>query len=204
MSQATVKKDEIMTVEEYLVFEEKSKIKHEYMDGEIFAMAGATRRHNLVTTNAARILGNQLEEKDCEVYSSDFRVKIRDNHNVYPDVVIACGEIEVVDKDLTLVNPTVVIEVLSKSTEKRDRGDKLEDYFKIESVKDYILIAQDKIKVEHYHRQSNNKWLLEIYENLEDLLVLDSIDCKIPLKLIYLKVKFPLLSLVKSKKKNGK
>jgi Uma2 family endonuclease len=204
MSQSTATKIKLMTVEEYLDFEAKSKIRHEYMDGEIFAMAGAKRNHSIAATNISTELNVHLRQTDCEVHTTDFRVLVRNGHYVYPDVVVACGEIEIIDNDTTLVNPTIVVEVLSKSTENRDRNDKMQDYFKIESVKDYILVSQNKVKVEHYHRQSNNKWLLEIYENLEDLLILDSINCKIPLKLIYLKVRFPQLSLVKSKKKNGK
>ena len=195
---------ELMTVEEYLAFEERSRIKHEYMDGEIFAMAGAKRNHSLVGNNISTELNLQLREKNCEVHANDFRVKIRENHYVYPDVVVACGEIKVNDKNTTLINPMVIVEVLSKSTEKRDRGDKLEDYFKMESVEDYVLVTQDRVKVEHYHRESNNKWILRIYESLEDSLVLDSIDCRVPLKLIYLKVSIAQLSLVDSKKKNGK
>jgi|SRR5215213_4820718 len=203
MSHSTAKKNKFMSVEEYLAFEEKSKIKHEYMDGEIFSMAGAKRNYSIVGTNISTELNVQLREKDCEIHANDFRVQIRTGHYVYPDVVVACGEVEVVN-DTTLINPVVVVEVLSKSTESRDRGEKLQDYFNVESVKDYILVAQNKIKVEHFHRESNNQWTLRIYENLEELVILDSIGCRFPLRLIYLKVKFPLLSLVKSKKKNGK
>jgi Uma2 family endonuclease len=197
-------KQKLMSEAEYLAFEEKSKIKHEFMDGEIFSMAGGKRNHSLAGTNISTELNLQLREKDCEVHANDFRVRVRTGHYVYPDVAVACGEIEIVDNDTTLLNPTVVFEVLSKSTEKRDRGEKLEDYFNLESVKDYILVSQDRVKVEHFHREKNDKWTLQIYTNIEDTLILDSIKCKVPLKLIYLKVKFPLLRLVKSNKKNGK
>ncbi len=203
MNQATAEK--MMSEEEYLAFEEKSKIRHEYMDGEIFSMAGATRKHNLATTNISRILGNQLEDGDCEVYASDFRVKIRGGHNVYPDVAVACGEIETEGNDTTLLNPIVVFEVLSKSTEKRDRGDKAEDYFKLESLKDYVLVSQYRIRVEHFSRQKNNVWTLKIYEDSDDVVEIDSIKCQISLKMIYLKMKITPLKLVeKMKKKNGK
>ena len=192
-----------MSEQEYLAFEEKSKIRHEYMDGEIFSMAGATRKHNLATTNISRILGNQLEETDCEVYASDFRVRIRDGHNVYPDVAVACGNILTVDDDKTLLNPIVVFEVLSKSTEKRDGGEKAEDYYKLDSLQDYVLVSQYRVRVEHFSRQKNNEWILKIYENLEDVVELKSIDCSISLKLIYLKIKISSLKLVEEKKKNG-
>ena len=202
MNQATA--ETLMSEEEYLAFEEKSKIKHEFMDGEIFSMAGATRRHNLATTNISRVLGNQLLETDCEVYVNDFRVKIRDGHNVYPDVAVACNKISTENNETTLLNPVVVFEVLSKSTEKRDRGEKAEDYYKLNSLQDYVLVSQYRVRVEHFSRQKNNEWILKIYEDLEDIVELKSINCTIPLKLIYLKIKISSLKLVEEKKKNGK
>ncbi len=197
-------KKQLLSVEEYLAFEERSKIRHEYMDGEIFSMAGATRKHNLATTNISRGLGNQLEETSCEVYVSDFRVRIRDGHNVYPDVAVACDDIQTTDDDKTLLNPMVVFEVLSKSTEKRDRGEKAEDYFRLESLKDYILVSQNRFRVEHFSRQKNNEWNLKFYEDLNDVIELKSINCEIPLKLIYLKLNLAPLKLVDKRKKNGK
>lgn len=194
----------LLTEDEYLKLEEKSKIRYEFMDGEIFAMAGATRKHNLATTNISTELNLQLRETDCEVYASDFRVKLRDGHNVYPDVAVACGEIDTTDNDKTLLNPVVVFEVLSKSTEKRDRSEKAEDYFNLRSLREYILVSQYRVRIEHFSRQENNVWTLKIYEDLEDLLELNSINCQIPLKLIYLKLKLSPLKLVEKKKKNGK
>jgi len=204
MSQNSAVRESLMSEAEYLVFEEKSKIRHEFMDGEIFAMAGATRKHNLATANISRGLGNALEETDCEVYASDFRVKIRDGHNVYPDVAVACGDIETEGNDTTLLNPIVVFEVLSKSTEKRDRGDKAEDYYHLKSLQDYVLVSQYHIRVEHFARQANNEWTFKIYENLDDTVTLKSINCAISLKLIYLKLKITPLKLVERRKKNGK
>lgn len=148
MSHALAEKS--MTEAEYLAFDDKSEIRHEFMDGEIFAMAGASRKHNLANANISREIGNQLLENDCEVYVSDFRVRIRAGHNVYPDVAVACGDIKVVDNDNTLLNPIVVFEVLSKSTEQRDRGDKAEDYYGLPSLKDYILVSQKRVRVEHF------------------------------------------------------
>lgn len=202
MKQAVAEK--FITEEEYLAFEARSKIKHEYMDGEIFAMAGATRKHNLATANISTELNLQLRETECEVYANDFRVKIREGHNVYPDVAVSCPEILTEGNDTTLLNPVVVFEVLSKSTEKRDRGDKAEDYFRLDSLKDYILVSQYRVRVEHFSKQSNNEWTLRIYESLDDMIDLPSINCKVPLKLIYLKLKLPPLQLVKNRKNNGK
>lgn len=204
MSRNLAVKENIMSEAEYLAFEEKSKIKHEFMDGEIFAMAGATQKHNLATNNIARVLGNQLEERDCEVYSSDFRVRVRNGHSVYPDVAVACEKILTEDDDKTLLNPIVVFEVLSKSTEKRDRGDKAEDYFRLSSLKEYILVSQYYVRVEHYSKQKNNKWILEILEDLQETLELKSVNCQISLKLIYLKMKLSPLKLVEKNRRDGK
>ncbi len=204
MNQNLAVKESLMTEAEYLAFEEKSKIRHEFMDGEIFAMAGATRRHNLANTNISTELNLQLRETDCEVYANDFRVRIRDGHNVYPDVAVACGDIKVEGNETTLLNPIIVFEVLSKSTEKRDRGDKAEDYFRLSSLKDYILVSQYYVRVEHYSKQKNNKWILEIHEDLQDTLELISVNCQISLKLIYLKLKLSPLKLVEKKKRNEK
>lgn len=202
MKQSAAQK--LMSEEEYLAFEAKSKIRHEFMDGEIYAMAGASRRHNLATTNISTELNLQLRETDCEVYASDFRVKIREGHNVYPDVAVAYGEIETESSDTTLLNPVVVFEVLSKTTEKRDRGDKAEDYFKLESLQDYVLVSQYRVRVEHFSRQKNNVWTLRIYEDLSDVVELASINCRISLQLIYLKLNLTPLKLVEKKRKNGK
>ena len=201
MNQAVAEK--MMSEAEYLAFEEKSKIRHEYMDGELFAMAGATRKHNLLSTNVSTELNIQLRETDCEVYASDFRVKIREGHNVYPDVAVACGEILTESNDTTLLNPTVVFEVLSKSTEKRDRGDKAEDYFRLESLTDYVLVSQYRIRVEHFSRQKNNVWTLKIYEDLRDVVELKSIKTNVSLELIYFKLNMPPLKLLKERKSNG-
>jgi len=204
MSRNLAVKEDLMSEAEYLIFNEKSKIKYEFMDGEIFSMAGATRRHNLATTNISTELSLQLRETDCEVYAGDFRVKIRDGHNVYPDVAVACGEIEVEGNDTTLLNPMVVFEVLSKSTEKRDRGDKAEDYFRLKSLQDYVLVSQSRVRAEHFSRQKNNEWTLKIYEDLGDIIELKSINCQVSLKLVYLKLKLSPLKLVERRKKNGK
>lgn len=203
MKQALARKP--MTEAEYLAFDAKSKIRYEFMDGEVFAMAGATRNHNLANTNISTELNLQLRETDCEVYSSDFRVRIREGHNVYPDVAVACGEIETADNENTLLNPIIIFEVLSKSTEQRDRGEKAEDYYGLSSLREYVLVSQYRVRVEHFARQKNNVWLLKIYEDLEDTIELNSIKCKVPLKMIYLKMKISALKLVKEKKKgNGK
>jgi Uma2 family endonuclease len=202
MNQA--KAEKFMTEAEYLAYDEKSKIRYEYMDGEIFAMAGASRKHNLANSNISTELNLKLRDTDCEVYISDFRVRIREGHNVYPDVAVACGDIQTADNENTLLNPIVIFEVLSKSTEKRDRGEKREDYFKVASLQDYVLVSQNRHHAEHYTRQKDNVWLFRIYEDLADIVELSSIKAEISLEMIYLKIKIAPLKLVEKKKKNGK
>ena len=133
------------TPEEYLEMEQAAEFKHEYCAGEIFAMAGAKRAHNLITTNTLTALVNQLRDKDYEVYANDMRVQGNQSREYsYPDVVVVCGQPQFRDsREDTLLNPLVIVEVLSPSTEAYDRGDKLLRYRQIESLTDYVLISQD-------------------------------------------------------------
>jgi Uma2 family endonuclease len=180
------------TIEEYLKLERASELKHEYDSGKIIAMAGATRAHNLITGNVARCLGNQLEGTPCETYSNDMRVRTRPTGYVYPDVVVVCDEPQFDDAELdTLLNPTVVIEVLSKSSEARDRGEKFSDYRAIESVKDIVFVSQHRARVEHYARQGNDEWILHDVSDPAGAIVLSSIGCILTLAEIYKRVAFP-------------
>ena len=200
MSQALETEQKLMTVEEYLAFEERSKRKHEYMNGEIFLMAGVKRNHSTIAQNVSRSLGNQLENNPCEVHGSDIKVLLREGHFVYPDVSVACGEIVFTANDIVLLNPAVVFEVLSKSTESRDRGEKREDYMRLQSLRHFVMVAQNRVCVEHYSRQENGKWLFEMLEDLSDVLVLESIGCQISLRDIYARVTLKPLKLVRRKK----
>lgn len=181
---------ERFTPEQYLDIDRKSEYKNEYFDGEIFAMTGASRRHNLISVNVATALNNQLINRECEVYASDMRVKVDSTGlYTYPDVVVACGAPRFEDSEVdTLMNPIVIIEVLSKTTEGYDRGDKFEQYRSIESLTEVVLIAQDKHHVECYRRQGNGQWTLTDTNNLLDKVKLTSIECELSLNQIYRKV----------------
>lgn len=180
------------TVEEYLVFERAADYKHEYLSGEIVEMAGATREHILITGNIARRLGNQLEGKPCETYTNDMRVRATPTTYVYPDVVVVCDEPRFEDDEFdVLLNPTVVIEVLSKSTEARDRGEKFSEYRANKSVKEIILVSQHRPRVEHYVRQANEEWIFHDVGDLNGSITLDSIGCVLSLTEIYERVQFP-------------
>jgi Uma2 family endonuclease len=181
-----------LTPEQYLQIERQADYKSEYFDGEMFAFAGASREHNLIAGNIYSILHQQLRNKSCEVYSSDMRVKVPTTGlYTYPDVVVVCGKPQFEDDENdTLLNPIVIIEVLSSSTENYDRGTKFEHYRTIESLSDYILVAQDKIHVEHYVRQSDRSWLFSEFKSAKDKFKIDSIDCGVSLEEIYERVEF--------------
>ena len=180
-----------LTPEEYLAFERKATTKHEYLNGQIVAMSGASFAHNFITVNIATHLNIQLMDGECRVATSDMRVKVTQTGSyVYPDVVVVCGEPRAEDDTFdTLLNPTLIVEVLSPSTEVYDRGEKFEHYQQIASLKEYILISQDKIRVEHYRRQETD-WLQTKFRGLEDVLSLLSIDCELRLQDVYRRVKF--------------
>ncbi|HEV2803166.1 MAG TPA: Uma2 family endonuclease [Pyrinomonadaceae bacterium] len=180
----------LLTSDEYLAIERKSEIKHEYFAGEMFAMVGASKRHNLITANIIRVLGNQLLDRPCNVYPSDMRVKVSQTGKyTYPDVVVACAEEAFDDTENdTLLNPVVIVEVLSESTEAYDRGKKFEQYQNIESLTEYLLVAQDSQRIERYIRQSNREWRYSEYRDIEDVVEINIIGCVLALEDVYAKV----------------
>lgn len=185
-------KEEYSTVEEYLAFEREAEAKHEYDDGEIVAMSGASREHNLISGNVFAELRMQLKGKGCESYQNDMRVRVSPTKYYYPDVVIVCDEPQFEDSEVdTLLNPKIIVEVLSKTTESRDKNEKLEAYLALESVTDYLLIAQSKMRVEHYVRQPNSDWLLHISKMPEHKITLASIECELSLEEVYAQVELP-------------
>lgn len=180
-----------LTPEEYLAKERKALTKSEYRDGRRQAMPGASRKHNLITANTLVELHIQLRNRVCEVYPSDMRVKVSSaGLYTYPDVVVVCDEPHFEDSHFdTLLNPTVLIEVLSPSTAAYDRGEKFASYQKLDSLCEYVLISQDRVRVEHYLRQEQ-AWNLTEFHSLSDVFRLVSIECELSLRAIYAKVQF--------------
>ncbi len=176
----------ILTPKEYIIAERKATLKSEYLSGEIVAMSGATNAHNLITMNIANGLYNQLTEKGCRVYASDMRVGINAGESYfYPDVSVVCEKPRFEDNKFdTLINPLIVIEVLSQSTEAYDKGEKFRRYRQLISLQDYVLISQDQVRVEHYTRQGT-LWQLSEINSLENALMLKSVDIELPLRQIY-------------------
>lgn len=183
-----------LTQAEYLQLDRQSELRHEFLAGEVFVMTVASRNHNLITVNVAAALSEQLRRRQCEVYASDMRVKVSPPRlYTYPDVIVVCGTPHFEDDvNDTLLNPTILIEVLSKSTEAYDRGLKFELYRGLESLQEFILIAQNKRQVEHYRRQADNRWILTETNDPAGLVVLESIASQLAVEQIYLKVALEL------------
>jgi Uma2 family endonuclease len=180
-----------MSPEEYLSRERAAEYKSEYFAGEVFAMVGASEEHNLIVTNLIVELGSQLKKRPCKVYPSDMRVKVSPaGLYTYPDVVVVSGEARFEDKHSdTLLNLTLLVEVLSESTEGYDRGRKFEHYRKVESLLEYLLVSQSSYKIEQYVRQPENRWLFSEISDLQGVLQLPSVQCSLPLAEVYDKVK---------------
>jgi Uma2 family endonuclease len=181
-----------LTPEQYLEIERKAEFKSEYYQGEMFAMSGARRAHNLIATNTVRELSQQLLERPCEVYSSDMRVKVSSTGlYTYPDVVVVCGEPRFLDGEFdTLLNPKVLVEILSESTEAYDRIRKFELYGSLESLAEYVMISSLRVRVERYTRQPDGTWNYCSKTSLEDVIDLKSVDCHLRLADLYKKVAF--------------
>jgi len=179
------------TPEQYLALERKADFKSEFCNGFIIAMAGASREHNVIAGNLHGEIRSQLKERPCEVYISDMRVRVSPaGLFTYPDVVAVCGEARFLDdKGDTLLNPTMIVEVLSTSTESYDRGDKFMHYRRLESLREYVVVAQEKVLVERFTRQGD-EWLLTEFRKLDETLRLASIDCAVPLREIYARIEF--------------
>lgn len=179
----------VFTPQEYLTLERQAKTKSEFFEGEIYAMAGASRKHNLITLNLASELRRQLRGRPCEVYVTEMRVRVRSTGlYTYPDASVVCGkpEFEDVNGD-TLLNPTVLVEVLSPSTEGYDRGEKFMQYRRLPSLQEYVVVSQDKVLVERY-RRVGDLWVIGDVHQLDGVLRLESIDCEVPLSEIYYQV----------------
>ena len=181
-----------VTPAEYLAAERKSAEKSEYVNGRVYALAGASRVHNLIGLNTASELRTQLRGRPCEVYVNDMRVKVeRTGMYTYPDVVALCKEPQFEDAEVdTLLNPAVIIEVLSPSTERYDRGEKFAHYRRLDSLREYILIGQDTRRVEHYRREGDS-WVLTEMSEPDASLVIPSLSCTLRLSDIYDRVEFP-------------
>jgi Uma2 family endonuclease len=180
-----------LTPGEYINWERKAVTKHEYLDGEIVAMSGASNVHNIITMNTSYQLYDQLLDRNCFVYASDMRVQVQSPVSYfYPDIAVVCGEPRFEDDVFdTLLNPTIIVEVLSPSTAAYDRREKFTRYQQIASLKEYILISQSRMHVEHHLRQES-QWQATEFQKLDDVVPVTSIECELLLRHIYRRVTF--------------
>ena len=181
-----------VTPEEYLERELESEEKNEYFNGEVFAIARPSARHTWIVANVIGSFWQQLKGKPCRVSSSELRLRVTPTGlYTYPDVMVICGNVEVApeQKD-TVLNPVVIVEVLSPSTQDYDRGQKFQHYRTLPSLIDYLMVAQDEPRVEHWTRQSENRGLLSDFAGLGQVIPLASIDCILPLAQVYDKIEW--------------
>ena len=181
-----------LTPSEYLAWERKQPFKNEYHNGQIIAMSGASRAHNLITMNMANQFYTQLLTHGCEIYPGDMRVRTSPTVSYYyPDVVVVCGEPRFEDDTFdTLLNPVLIVEILSPSTAAFDRGEKFEHYKQLDSLQEYMLISQNRVHVERYLRR-DTQWILTEYRKIDEGIHLLSNRCKLSVRDIYTLVKFP-------------
>jgi Uma2 family endonuclease len=182
------------TLEDYLELDHHSEEKIEFWDGHIFTLAGASEIHNQIQFNCTIALGNKLRSRNCRVYPSDMRIKVPAYPpSRYADLSALCGNriIETLGKQDLLVNPSVIIEVLSDSTADFDRGYKFTYYKSIESFTEYILIAQDRPHVSQFVKQAENSWVNHEFNDIDDTFYLESLECELVLSEIYEDVEFP-------------
>jgi Uma2 family endonuclease len=180
----------LLAPEEYLALERRSEARSAYLAGEVFAMVGVSKRHNLIAANIISVLGNQPLERPCNVYPSDLRVKVSvTGKYTYTDVVVACEEERFEDAENdTLLNAVVIIEILSQSTEAKNRGRNFQHYQYIESLTEYILVAREPYRIEQYVRHGDREWRYSEYHDAEDVVRMDVFGCELALRDAYAKV----------------
>ncbi|WP_395145054.1 Uma2 family endonuclease [Armatimonas sp.] len=185
-----------MKPEEYLRLERATEFKSEYINGEIYAMAGVSREHSLIVTNLGAALHSRLRGRPCETHLTDLRVSVPDTRlYTYPDALVICGDPVFVDDIFdTVTNPIAIFEVLSPSTEGYDRGAKFAHYRRLITLRYYVLISQGEALVECYERQDSGGWLLQEFRGLDATLLLPTLELALPLADLYERISFPVLA----------
>jgi Uma2 family endonuclease len=181
-----------VSAEEYLALDRAAEFRSEFLDGEIIAMSGGSARHSKLQVNLTLEIETALRGTPCQTFSADLRVRVSPRMYTYPDLTVVCGKPVLADeRQDILLNPTVIVEVLSPSTEHYDRGVKFQCYRGIESLRDYILVAQDQIRIEQYTRGEANTWTLRDYHDIRETLLIESVRVSLPLASIYERIEFP-------------
>ena len=179
------------TTEDYLMAERQSPAKNEFLNGRVIGRSGSNRWHNIIVSNAAVAIGSRIHSAKHDLYIGNMRVRLRNNFICYPDVVVVNGEPAFGDQngDL-LLNPTVVLEIISHATNTLDKTQKLEAFLAMESIRECILVKEDEMRIEHYAKQNAKQWIYKIHNERDDVLSMESIGCKVSLSEIYAQIKF--------------
>ncbi len=189
-----LKSDYYMSPEEYLEFEQHSDIKHEYIDGEIYAMAGTTKTHNTISLNLAILFREKLRNSNCQTFMADIKVNISNKKRFfYPDIVVTCDDNDDVNA-YDIKFPKVIVEVLSESTERFDRGKKFQYYRTISSLQEYILVSSQEYLIECFRRTQNDLWTLQTYENLNEIIRIENLGIDALLSAIYATLNFDFVT----------
>jgi Uma2 family endonuclease len=178
------------SMDDYLTSERQGATRHDFVDGRVIARSGSNRWHNLLVSNTAVALGSRIHGHKVEVYISNMRVKLKNSYICYPDLVVVSGEPSFADQNADLLlNPTVIVEIFSNQTNSSDKTNKLESYLAMDSIKEFVLLKEEEMRVEHYARQNAKQWIYRIYNERDDVISLESINCKVSLAEIYAQVK---------------
>lgn len=177
-----------LSVADYLAGERESKVRHEYVDGTVYAMAGASDRHNRIAGNIFSRLNEHLDGADCEPFISDMKIRVDLKLYYYPDVVVTCDE--VISDAYSRAEPSLIVEVMSPSTERIDRHEKLPAYQRIASLQEYVLARQDEMAIEVYRRQEGGEWAVEVFNDPEEQMTFGSVGLTLHLGDIYRSVRF--------------
>lgn len=179
------------TPDDYLMAERQSATRNEYQNGRVIPRSGSNRWHNLIVSNVAIAVGSRIHGAKSDIYVGNMRVKLKGNNVSYPDVVVVGGEPAFADQAFDLLlNPTVVVEIVSNDTNSSYKTQKLENFLAMDSIKECLLIKEDEMRIEHYAKQNAKQWIYKIYNERDDVVSLDSINCKVSLSEIYAQIKF--------------
>ncbi|NJN97507.1 MAG: Uma2 family endonuclease [Anaerolineales bacterium] len=178
------------TPAEYLALEDEADHKSEYFQGEIFAMAGGSINHNIIAGNVYALLNQAVADEPCIAFTSDVKILVKENGlYTYPDAMVVCGPLEYVEgRTDTVTNPILIVEVLSKSTRNYDRDKKFELYRALKSLQDYVLVDQERVYIEYYHKLEDGRWILTLFNRSDTDLTLTTIQARLPISQIYHKV----------------
>ena len=179
------------STEDYLMSERQNPTKNEFLNGRIVPRSGSNRWHNLIVSNFAVAVGSRVHGGKNELYVSSMRVRVKPNFICYPDVVLVSGEPAFADQasDL-LLNPAVIVEIISSTTNYTDKTQKLENFLAMESIREVVLIKEDEMRIEHYAKQNPKQWIYKIYNARDDVLALESVGCKVSLSEVYAQIRF--------------